>query len=68
MRQVVQYLEGDAPMPEVAPTYVSYTMLSLMQNEGFDSFAMSFPSTVSTSGVSPVSGTLSDVSGLSGGR
>ncbi|RCV34685.1 hypothetical protein SETIT_7G178600v2 [Setaria italica] len=67
MRQVVQYLEGDAPMPEVAPTYVSYTMLALMQNEGFDSFAMSFPSTV-TSGVSPVSGAFSDVSGLSGGR
>ncbi|KAL6903751.1 hypothetical protein ACP4OV_004564 [Aristida adscensionis] len=67
MRQVVQYLEGDTPMPEAAPTYVSYTMLSLMQNEGFDSFAMSFPSTV-TSSVSPVSGSVSAVSGLSGGR
>jgi hypothetical protein len=67
MRQVVQYLEGDAPMPEVTPTYASYTMLAMMQNEGFDSFAMSFPSTVS-SGVSPVSGGFSDVSGLSGGR
>ncbi|XP_066345417.1 L-type lectin-domain containing receptor kinase SIT2-like [Miscanthus floridulus] len=67
MRQVVQYLEGDTPMPEVAPTYVSYTMLALMQNDGFDSFAMSFPSTV-TSGVSPVSGGFSSVSGLSGGR
>ncbi|KAK3144160.1 hypothetical protein QOZ80_4AG0309480 [Eleusine coracana subsp. coracana] len=67
MRQVVQYLESDAPMPEVPPTYVSYTMLALMQNDGFDSFAMSYPSTV-TSGVSPVSGAFSDVSGLSGGR
>ncbi|XP_066348168.1 L-type lectin-domain containing receptor kinase SIT2-like [Miscanthus floridulus] len=67
MRQVVQYLEGDTPMPEVAPTYVSYTMLALMQNDGFDSFAMSFPSTV-TSDVSPVSGGFSSVSGLSGGR
>ncbi|KAJ1271996.1 hypothetical protein BS78_06G169300 [Paspalum vaginatum] len=67
MRQVVQYLEGDAPMPEAAPTCVSYTMLALMQNDGFDSFAMSFPSTA-TSGVSPVSGGYSDVSGLSGGR
>ncbi|CAN6228981.1 unnamed protein product [Urochloa humidicola] len=67
MRQVVQYLDGDAPMPEVAPTYVSYTMLALMQNDGFDSFAMSFPSTVSSS-VSPVSGAFSAVSGLSGGR
>ena len=68
MRQVVQYLEGDTAMPEVAPTYVSYTMLALMQNDGFDSFAaMSFPSTVSSS-VSPVSGEFSSVSGLSGGR
>ncbi|CAL5069053.1 unnamed protein product [Urochloa decumbens] len=67
MRQVVQYLDGDAPMPEVAPTYVSYTTLALMQNDGFDSFAMSFPSTVSSS-VSPVSGAFSAVSGLSGGR
>lgn len=69
MRQVVQYLEGDAPMPDVAPSYVSYSMLALMQNDGFDSFAnVSFPSTV-TSSVSPVSGGFSSsVSGLSGGR
>ncbi|RLM65105.1 hypothetical protein C2845_PM16G14780 [Panicum miliaceum] len=67
MRQVVQYLEGDAAMPEAAPTYVSYTVLALMQNDGFDSFAMSFPSTV-TSSASPVSGGFSAVSGLSGGR
>ena len=67
MRQVVQYMEGDAPMPEAAPTCVSYTMLALMQNDGFDSFAMSFPSTA-TSSASPVSGGFSAVSGLSGGR
>ncbi|TVU48952.1 hypothetical protein EJB05_00238, partial [Eragrostis curvula] len=51
MRQIVQYLEGDAPMPEATPTYVSYTVLTLMQNDGFDSFAMSFPSTTPTSNV-----------------
>jgi serine/threonine protein kinase len=67
MRQVVQYLEGDAAMPEAAPTYVSYTVLALMQNDGFDSFAMSFQSTA-TSSASPVSGGFSAVSGLSGGR
>uniref|UniRef100_A0A0E0PBX5 non-specific serine/threonine protein kinase n=1 Tax=Oryza rufipogon TaxID=4529 RepID=A0A0E0PBX5_ORYRU len=67
MRQVTQYLDGDAPMPEVAPTMVSYTMLALMQNDGFDSFAMSFPSTV-TSTASPMSADVSAVSGLSGGR
>ena len=67
MRQVVQYMEGDAPMPEAPPTYVSYTMLALMQNDGFDSFAASFPSTA-TSSAGPVSGGFSAVSGLSGGR
>ncbi|KAG2567644.1 hypothetical protein PVAP13_7NG339100 [Panicum virgatum] len=67
MRQVVQYMEGDAPMPEAPPTYVSYTMLALMQHDGFDSFAASFPSTA-TSSASPVSGGFSAVSGLSGGR
>lgn len=54
-------------MPDLVPTFLSYTTLALMQNDGFDSFAMSFPSTVSTS-VSPISGDVSAVSGLSGGR
>jgi serine/threonine protein kinase len=67
MRQVTQYLEGEVAMPEVVPTFFSYTTLALMQNDGFDSFAVSFPSTVSTD-ASPVSGDVSAVSGLSGGR
>ncbi|XP_003580202.1 L-type lectin-domain containing receptor kinase IV.1 [Brachypodium distachyon] len=67
MRQATQYLEGEVPMPDLVPTFLSYTTLALMQNDGFDSFAMSFPSTVSTS-VSPISGDVSAVSGLSGGR
>ncbi|KAM0907172.1 hypothetical protein ACQ4PT_016303 [Festuca glaucescens] len=67
MRQVTQYLEGEVAMPEVVPTFFSYTTLALMQNDGFDSFAMSFPSTVTTD-ASPVSGDVSAVSGLSGGR
>uniref|UniRef100_A0A453CFY2 Protein kinase domain-containing protein n=1 Tax=Aegilops tauschii subsp. strangulata TaxID=200361 RepID=A0A453CFY2_AEGTS len=67
MRQVTQYLEGEVAMPEVVPTFLSYTTLALMQNDGFDSFAMSFPSTVTTD-ASPTSGDVSAVSGLSGGR
>ena len=67
MRQVTQYLEGEATVPEVVPTFLSYTTLALMQNDGFDSFAMSFPSTVTTD-ASPTSGDVSAVSGLSGGR
>jgi hypothetical protein len=59
MRQVVTYLNGEAPLPEMVPTELSYSMLALMQNEGFDQYA-SLPSTVlSSAGVT---------SSLSGGR
>ena len=39
MRQVMQYLAGDAPLPELAPTthHMGMSMLSLLQNQGFDS-------------------------------
>ncbi|KAL6606344.1 hypothetical protein ACP70R_041997 [Stipagrostis hirtigluma subsp. patula] len=57
MRQVVQYLEGDAPTPDVAPTDVSYTTLALMQYDGLDSAKPP-----------PSGGGASAVSGLSGGR
>ncbi|KAL6646643.1 hypothetical protein ACP70R_015720 [Stipagrostis hirtigluma subsp. patula] len=57
MRQVVQYLEGDAPTPDVARTDVSYTALALMQYDGLDS-----------SKPLPSGGGVSAVSGLSGGR
>ncbi|KAM0863275.1 hypothetical protein ACQ4PT_044694 [Festuca glaucescens] len=56
MRQVVQYLDGDEPIPEPAPTYRSFTMLAMMQNaDGFDSYAASYPLSSPTSvGVSSV--------------
>jgi hypothetical protein len=59
MRQIVQYLDGDAPLPELSPTYQGFNMLSLMQDQGFDPYIMSFP--MSSTGIS----TISD---LSGGR
>ena len=34
MRQVMQYLDGDVPLPEVPPAHFSFGILSLMQNEG----------------------------------
>jgi len=39
MRQVMQYLAGDAPLPELAPTthHMGMSMLLLLQNQGFDS-------------------------------
>lgn len=49
MRQVVQYLDGDASLPERAPTYNSFTTLAMMQNaDGFDSYAVSYPSSSAT--------------------
>jgi hypothetical protein len=59
MRQVVQYLDGDVPLPELSPTYQGLNMLALMQDQGFDPYIMSFP--VTSMGAS----TISD---LSGGR
>lgn len=37
MRQVMQYLDGDMPLPELHPSYFNFHMLALMQNEGFNS-------------------------------
>ncbi|CAN6293410.1 unnamed protein product [Urochloa humidicola] len=63
MRQVVQYLDGDAPLPEPPRAYRSFTTLAMMHNEGFDSYAASYPSSTAT-GTS-----LGDVSSVhSGGR
>ncbi|KAJ4759968.1 Concanavalin A-like lectin protein kinase family protein [Rhynchospora pubera] len=56
MRQVMQYLEGDTPVPELSATYMNFSMLAMLQTEGFDSYVMSYPST------------MTSFSGLSGGR
>ena len=34
MRQVLQYLEGDVPLPELLPAHFNFHMLALMKNEG----------------------------------
>ncbi|XP_062190772.1 L-type lectin-domain containing receptor kinase SIT2-like [Phragmites australis] len=42
MRQVMQYLDGDAPLPELTPGNMS--LLSMMQNEGsFDQSVLQYP-------------------------
>uniref|UniRef100_A0A453NZ96 non-specific serine/threonine protein kinase n=1 Tax=Aegilops tauschii subsp. strangulata TaxID=200361 RepID=A0A453NZ96_AEGTS len=53
--QVMRYLTGVTPLPELTPTDV----LTLMQNKGFDESAMSYPDLVSSFGT---------ISTLSGGR
>jgi hypothetical protein len=34
MRRVVQYLDSDQPVPDPSPSYMSYSMMSMMQNDG----------------------------------
>jgi serine/threonine protein kinase len=41
VRKVMQYLDGAQAVPDISPTYTSYSMMDLMQNEGFDSYIMS---------------------------
>jgi len=36
MRQVMQYLNRDMPPPDLNPMHMSFNILSLMQNKGFD--------------------------------
>ncbi|URE38342.1 receptor kinase [Musa troglodytarum] len=51
MREVVRYLGGRAPLPELSPTYVSFSVLGLLRNEGFDDYIMSYPSSVATASI-----------------
>uniref|UniRef100_A0A8R7UNF4 Protein kinase domain-containing protein n=1 Tax=Triticum urartu TaxID=4572 RepID=A0A8R7UNF4_TRIUA len=55
MRQVMQYLDGDMAFPEPTLSQMSFSMLALVQSEGFDAFIGSSMS-------------MSTISGLSGGR
>uniref|UniRef100_A0A0E0G571 non-specific serine/threonine protein kinase n=1 Tax=Oryza nivara TaxID=4536 RepID=A0A0E0G571_ORYNI len=47
MRQVVQYLNGDMPLPEMSPMRFTFSLSALMQNQGFDSLLKSL-GTIST--------------------
>jgi hypothetical protein len=62
MRQVMQYLDGDMPLPELTPAHLSFSMLALMRSEGFDSFVMS------ASHASSTAMSIGTMTGLSGGR
>ena len=66
MRQVMQYLEGDMPIPELTPTQMSFSMLALMQSQGVDSFVLSAASDPSSATNTMM--TMGTISGLSGGR
>lgn len=59
MREVMQYLDGDMPLPELRPTQLSLNMVSLMKNNGLNSSVVSYPQ---------ISSSFCTISGLSGGR
>ncbi|KAF8387817.1 hypothetical protein HHK36_026477 [Tetracentron sinense] len=46
MRQVVQFLEGHVPMPDLSSLGISLSCLTFGHGEGFDDFAMSYPSSM----------------------
>ncbi|GLT75834.1 hypothetical protein SLA2020_475280 [Shorea laevis] len=46
MRQVVQYLEGDVPLPDLSALGLTANGLTFAHGEGFDDFAMSYPSSM----------------------
>ncbi|KAH8506102.1 hypothetical protein H0E87_013079 [Populus deltoides] len=46
MRQVVQFLEGDVPLPDISPLRLSASGLTFSHREGFDDFANSYPSSM----------------------
>ncbi|KAJ1694926.1 hypothetical protein LUZ63_011624 [Rhynchospora breviuscula] len=47
MRQVMQYLDGDAPLPELSTTCMSFNMLGMLQN-GLDSYVMPYLTTTTS--------------------
>ncbi|RLN35284.1 hypothetical protein C2845_PM03G10650 [Panicum miliaceum] len=55
MRRVVQYLDSDQLVPDLSPGYMSYSVMSMMQNDGFDSYVMSSKPSMTSVGVSSVS-------------
>ncbi|XWS67106.1 hypothetical protein CRYUN_Cryun05aG0258400 [Craigia yunnanensis] len=65
MRQVVQFLEGDIPFPEISSLSLSSSGLIFAHREGFDDFAMSYTSSI-YKGFSHSSSVAESI--LSGGR
>ncbi|KAK3132237.1 hypothetical protein QOZ80_6AG0518000 [Eleusine coracana subsp. coracana] len=44
MRQVMEYLRKEVPLPQMMPINMSFHMLTLTQNDGFDSYIQPYPS------------------------
>ena len=67
MRQVVQYLEGDIPLPNSTLVGLCSSGLTFPSAEGFDDVAMSYPSSIDNAFSYP-SSSVAESSLLSGGR
>lgn len=50
MRQVVQYLNKDIPLPESMPTHLSFYVMALIQNKGFSPCTITDPSSATSFG------------------
>uniref|UniRef100_A0A453M6Z4 non-specific serine/threonine protein kinase n=1 Tax=Aegilops tauschii subsp. strangulata TaxID=200361 RepID=A0A453M6Z4_AEGTS len=59
MREVMQYLDGDMPLPELRKTELSVNMAALVKSNGPNLVIMSYPQITSS---------FCTISGLSGGR
>ncbi|XP_047334871.1 L-type lectin-domain containing receptor kinase IV.1-like [Impatiens glandulifera] len=64
MRQVVQFLEGDIPLPDISSLGISAEALSFAHKQGFEDFSMSYSSSLMNKAFS----TSMAGSHLSGGR
>ncbi|CAL5079752.1 unnamed protein product [Urochloa decumbens] len=51
MRQVMQYLDGDMLLPEMAPADMNFHMMAIMQNEGFDDYITGSTASIGTASV-----------------
>ena len=67
MQQVMQYLDRSTPLPDLQSTDMSFSTMALMQNEGFNSYAMSIQAPAGS--IATISaGSIGTISFVSGGR
>uniref|UniRef100_I1Q7T9 non-specific serine/threonine protein kinase n=1 Tax=Oryza glaberrima TaxID=4538 RepID=I1Q7T9_ORYGL len=60
MQQVMQFLDGDVPLPELTHMDMSFSIISMMQDEGFNPYTLSsYP---------PPGTSVGTISNISGGR
>jgi hypothetical protein len=50
-RQVMQYLDGEMSLPEMTPTDMSFHMMAIMQNQGFDDYITGSTASIGTTSV-----------------